>query len=99
MAGLLFDFEHMEEHRRTVLEVGASLARHLDELDTMVGKIAQSWSGEAHQNFQLTYAAWRQVAANIHADLGYLHQIVCVSQGNYANADTAVQAIWGGGAA
>lgn len=98
MAGLLFDFAHMEEQRRTVQAVFDSLARHMDELDGMVSQVAESWSGEAHAAFRVTYDQWRQAAANVHQDIGYLHQIIFTSQGNFASADQAVHVLWGGAA-
>ncbi|QMU76447.1 hypothetical protein GXW83_12555 [Streptacidiphilus sp. PB12-B1b] len=98
MAALLFDFAQVEEYRQGVLSTAAALAGHIAEMDDAVRRASASWSGTAADNFATTYAAWRQAAAAIHEDLGYLHQIVCTSQGNFASAQSAVQTIWGDGA-
>lgn len=97
VAALLFDFAQVEECRQGVLSTAGALAGHIAGTDDAVRRISAGWTGTAAENFKAKYAAWRQAAEDLHQDLGYLHQIICTSQGNFASANSAAQATWGDG--
>jgi WXG100 family type VII secretion target len=98
LTGILFDFGFVEESRQTVLGTIGSLASHIEDIDALVRRISETWTGDAAEAFKVKHAEWRQAAVNIHEDLQYLHTVVCTSQDNFAGAHTTVQGLWGAGA-
>jgi WXG100 family type VII secretion target len=90
-------FAEVEEGRRAVLSLCTELERSLDDLERLLAPIKARWTGAASAGFEQAYAQWRAQAEALHADLVWIHSMVCNAQSNFAAAHSAVLSTWQAG--
>lgn len=94
MAAIAVSFAEVEECRQAVLSLCTKLEQNLDDLERLLAPIRAEWTGSASEAFVEAYTNWRVEAEALHADLTWIHSMVCNAQTNFAAAHTAVLSTW-----
>jgi early secretory antigenic target protein ESAT-6 len=92
---LRVDFGSLAELTGGLLAAADALEGQLDELDTAIARIAESWQGEAHDRFHTLAGQWQGSSRDLHATLRKLHTVCRTAHGNYQAAEAASLRLWG----
>lgn len=88
--------ESLDEAADNFLKSENALEESLSELDSLVESLADSWEGEAHDQFGEYFARWRSSSRDLHGALRRLRRVTRTAHDNYAAAETANLRMWGG---
>lgn len=95
MSTILVTFATLTQASGDCRSTAARIQSQLDDLRTGVQRIAQTWEGQAQQNYQAKQARWDRSAAELNQ---VLHQIAAAldqASQHYAATEHRNAAMWG----
>ncbi|MFG2192549.1 WXG100 family type VII secretion target [Streptomyces sp. NPDC048639] len=91
---VLVNFSTISQASSDVRGTATNIRTQLDDLETGVKKIAQSWQGAAQEGYQQKQAEWDKRAASLHATLESIAKALDTAAQNYQSTEQKNTGIW-----
>lgn len=91
---ILVNFQTISQASSDVRHTTQNIRQQLDDLESGVKKIAQSWEGAAQEGYQAKQAEWDKRAASLHATLEAIAKALDNAAQNYQSTESQNSRIW-----
>lgn len=92
---ILVNFQTISQAASDVRTTANNIRAQLDDLESGVKKIAQSWTGSAQEGYQAKQAEWDNRAASLHQTLESIARALDNAAQNYQSTESQNSRIWG----
>ncbi|MCM2579837.1 WXG100 family type VII secretion target [Streptomyces meridianus] len=92
---ILVNFSTISQGATDVRATAGNIKSQLDELESGVKKIAQTWEGAAQEGYRAKQAEWDKRAASLHATLEAIAKALDTAAQNYQSTESQNANIWG----
>lgn len=92
---ILVNFQTISQAANDVRTTAGNIRSQLDELESGVKKIAQSWEGAAQEGYRQKQAEWDQRAASLHSTLQAIAKALDTAAQNYQATESQNASMWG----
>ncbi|MDT0202158.1 WXG100 family type VII secretion target [Nocardioides sp. AE5] len=94
MSEIKVNFGSLEAGQAGILKAHASLVASLDDLESNLQPMLQTWDGEAREAYFQCKQQWDAAAAQMATTLQQIGQAVGTAQANYQGAENAAKNTW-----
>jgi WXG100 family type VII secretion target len=94
MTQISVHFQSMADAAAQIKASVGALSGHVDEMNTMLNGLRETWQGAAGVSWQETVGKWNNNAGDVHQILADLHAATTVSLDNYANTHHGLIKLW-----
>ncbi|UGY93906.1 WXG100 family type VII secretion target [Streptomyces gobiensis] len=91
---ILVNFQTIQQAATDVRSTAGNIKTQLDDLESGVKKIAQSWEGEAQEGYRQKQLEWDKRAASLHATLQAIAKALDTAAQNYEATEKKNAGIW-----
>jgi early secretory antigenic target protein ESAT-6 len=92
---ILVNFATIQQASSDVRATASNIRQQLDDLESGVKRIAQSWEGSAQEGYRQKQAEWDKRAASLHATLEAIAKALDQAAQNYQATEQKNAGIWG----
>lgn len=92
---ILVNFQTISQAASDVRTTANNIRTQLDDLESGVKKIAQTWTGSAQEGYQAKQAEWDKRAASLHQTLEAIARALDNAAQNYQSTENQNARIWG----
>ncbi|MBB1244777.1 WXG100 family type VII secretion target [Streptomyces durbertensis] len=91
---ILVNFQTIQQAATDVRTTAGNIKSQLDDLESGVKRIAQSWEGSAKEGYQTRQQEWDKRAASLHATLLAISKALDTAAQNYEATEQKNAGIW-----
>jgi early secretory antigenic target protein ESAT-6 len=91
---ILVNFATITQGATDVRSTASNIKQQLDDLESGVKKVAQSWEGSAQEGYRQKQAEWDKRAASLHATLESIAKALDQAAQNYQSTESKNANIW-----
>jgi 6 kDa early secretory antigenic target len=92
---ILVNFQTISQASSDVRTTANNIRQQLDDLESGVKQIAQSWTGSAQEGYQAKQAEWDKRAQSLHQTLEAIAKALDNAAQNYQSTESQNSRIWG----
>ena len=94
MDEIAVDFRALEEGEQGLRQAVDEIDHSLDELESYVVRLLDTWSGEAAEAYRAAQEEWDAAVTGMREDVRELHTLIVTAHGNHAGAVRTNRGIW-----
>lgn len=95
MSGILVNFATVTQASTDVKSTAGRIKSQLDDLESMVKRVASTWEGSAQEGYQAKQRQWDQTADHLHQVLMKISTALQNSADNYQSTEKSNANVWG----
>jgi len=95
VSGILVNFQTVTQASQDVKSTAGRIKSQLDDLESMVKRVANTWEGSAQEGYQAKQRQWDQTAGHLHQVLMKISTALQNSADNYQSTEKSNANVWG----
>lgn len=91
---ILVTFAALQEGAANVGKTANSFDQQLNDVQSLVANVAQSWTGSAAEGYNQTMAQWKSAQTDLNATLTKIGKALQAAEEAYSQTESANRSLW-----